>query len=116
MHWVAAALPTSVALAHWVPEDEHKDASVGVKLAARRGLGSGQWISRRNVIALDDEPRTRKRAIHVFAFAVDCRIDLVRQAIIPLVPLEPDIVCRRHAPQRSPADLVRRFPNTQVIP
>ncbi len=47
-----------VALARVVPEHDHEDASVGVKLSSRRGLGRGQRISGRHVIPLDDEPRS----------------------------------------------------------
>ena len=78
-----------------------------MELSARRGLGCGQRVGWRNVVPLDDEARSRKRAIHELAFAVNCRIDLVSHAIVALVPLESDIVRRCNAPQRPPVDLVR---------
>jgi hypothetical protein len=105
-----------VARASRIPEHEYEYPTVGVKFAARRGLGSRERIDWSNVIPLDDEPGSRKRAIHVLAFAVDCRIDLVGHAIVTLVSFETNIVRSRHAPQRTPFDLVHRFPYAQVIP
>jgi hypothetical protein len=60
-----------VALARRVPEDEHEDASVGMKLASSRSLGRGERIDWHNMITLDDKSGFRKRSIHILAFAVD---------------------------------------------
>ena len=59
------------------------------------------------MIPLDHLPRSRERTVYIFAFAVDGRIDLVRHAIVTLVPLEPDIVRGGYAPQRSTIDVCR---------
>ena len=67
------------------------------------------------MISLDYEPCSRKRTIHVIALAIDGRIDLVREAIITLVPLESDIVRGSNAPQGPSIDLIRRLPDAQVI-
>ncbi len=76
-----------------------------MKLPARRGLGSGQRIGWRNMIPLDHKAGSRKRAIHVFAFAIDRRVDFVGQPVISLISLESNIVCRGDAPQRPSVDL-----------
>jgi len=87
-----------------------------MKLASSRSLGRGERIGWRNMIPLDDKPSSRKCSIHILAFTVDGWINLVRKAVVALIALESDIVRGRNAPQRPPVDLVRRFPDSQVIP
>lgn len=72
-----------------------------MKLTPGSGFRGGQGIWWRDMISLYDETGSGKSAVDVFAFAIDRGIDLVRDAIVALVPLEADVVGRGYAPQRT---------------
>ena len=87
-----------VAAGRAVLENENKNAAIGVKASAGRRPRLGERIRRRDVIALNHKSRARQRSIHIFALAIDRRIDLVRDAVVALVALKAGVVGCRHAP------------------
>ena len=75
-----------------VGKNKHQNAAVGMELAACGRFRFGERIGRSDMGALAHQTRDRKCGVHVFALAVDCRINFVRDAIVSLITFEADVM------------------------
>src|SRR5262249_40166407 len=86
-----------------VLEHQHQNAAVGIEGSAGSCLGLLQRIGRRHVSALGDQPGSGKRAIDVFALAVDGGVDPVGNFVVALVALKADVLVASVHHRRPPS-------------
>jgi hypothetical protein len=86
-----------------------------MKASPCRGRCFFHWIVRQEVRDFAHQPCRCQRLLNIVALKVNVGIDLVRDAIVALVPLEADVMGCRSYPQSFAPHLKRRFPDSQVV-
>ena len=103
------AEPALVCSTGGILQNEDENAAVRVKLPSGGRLGREERVGRSDMRALNDEAGARQSVVHIFALAIDGRIDLVREAVVALVALEANVVRGGDAPHGTAVRFVRQI-------
>jgi len=86
-----------------------------MKAAAGGRRGFLQGMVGEQVSDFANQTRRGKRLLQVVALKVNIGIDLVGNSIVALVPFESDVMSRSAYPERFSMNLIRSFPDAQVV-